>query len=315
MGRRRLSAYRSSSWVRPIDVHSIRTRFTGRLEFDVSLHGAGVRITTNPREHRTHRIGQVLLLAAMSLSFGCAKKVADGPTTVGGEKGKPESSLAYEHIVAVSIPEHELRARMTSARGACTDGRFGACSLLRFDESAGDYPSGLLMVRVVPDGVEPFVAFASEGGAVASRTTRAEDLAKAVADTAREAGQLNVQRTKLSEFEQRNDLAVADMLALAREIGSVETQLAELNGASTNLQQRIETNLVTINFSTSVTTSRWSAIGRSASESFDSFADGAAEVVELIAFGLPFLLLMFPLALAWRWLWRRFTSGKPSPAK
>ena len=236
----------------------------------------------------------LLFLATLVFSVGCAKKVADREAAVSGEKGKEGSSLAYEHTIVVSLSEHELRDRMTSVRGACTDGRFGACSLLRFDESARDYPSGLLMVRIVPAAVEPLVAFASEGGTVASRTTHAEDLATAVLDTGREEGQLKLQRTILSEFEQRNDLTVADMLALARETASVETRLAELSQTSVHLQRRIETNLVTINFSTRETTSRWSAFSRAVSGFFDSFADGAAEVVELIAFGLPFLLLVFP---------------------
>lgn len=266
-------------------------------------------------ESGTHLIGHLFLLAALSLSFGCAKNVADGPTIVRGEKGKPASSLAYEHVVAVSIPEHELRARMASARAACIDGRFGACSLLRFDESAGDYPSGSLVVRLVPDGVEQFVAFAAEGGAVGSRSTHAEDLAEAVADTARQQAQLEAQRGKLVEFQGRNDMVITDILALAREMAAVESQLAEQNQTSTNLQRRIETNLITINYSTREDTSRWSAFSHAASDSFDSFADGAAEVVQLLAFGLPFLLLMFPLALMWRWLWRRFTSSRRSFGK
>ncbi len=171
-----------------------------------------------------------------------------------------------------------------------------------------------MAVRLAPLAVEPLIGLASTEGSIGSRQTRAEDLAIAVADASREHDQLSAQRSKLIAFQERKDLAVADMIALARELAEVESGLANLDQTSAGLERRIETNLLTIQFSAEQSRSRWSGIGRSLSDSLDDFADGASEVIGMIAFGLPFLIVLFPLSLLWRWLWRRATARKRTAA-
>lgn len=255
------------------------------------------------------RVG--LLLGAMALS-GCVKNTTlDAPGTE-GEVGKPGTSLAYEHTISVQVADDALAERMKAVREACADERFGHCSLLKFEESSGRFPSGVVSVRVAPASVEPLVALASVEGSIGSRATHAEDLAVAVADATRERDQLTAQRTQLLAFQNRKDLAVADMIALAHEIAVVESTLADLTQTSANLQRRVETNLLTIDFRAMQTRSRWSSVGNSLSDSLDSFLDGTSDAIEMIAFGLPFLILLFPLALFWRWLWRRVTLRKTS---
>jgi hypothetical protein len=251
-------------------------------------------------------IGMVFIAVALAVG-GCAKKTNVDSASVAGEVAKPGTSLAYEHTVFVSIAGSALAERMVAVREACADERFGSCSLLRFEESSGRYPSGLLAVRIAPEGVEPLVALASKDARVGSRQTRAEDLAEAVSDAAREQEQLNAQRQKLLDFQSRKDLTVTDMISLAHEGAMVESRLAELGRTSANLQRRIETNLLTVQFSTSESGSRWSSVGDSIADSLDSLADGTSEAIGMIAFGIPFLIVLFPLALVWRWLWRRAT--------
>lgn len=48
-------------------------------------------------------------------------------------------------------------------------------------------------------------------------------------------------------------------------------------------------------------------IGEAAGNLLDNFTEGCVAVFELIDYGLPFLILLFPLALLLRGLWRRFT--------
>jgi hypothetical protein len=258
--------------------------------------------------------GMVFLAVALAVG-GCAKKTTVDGVSVDGEVGKPGTSLAYEHTVSVSVSETALSGKMSAVREACADERFGSCSLLRFEESSGRYPSGLLAVRIAPEGVEPLAALASKDARLGSRQTRAEDLAEAVADAAREEEQLNAQRRQLLDFQSRKDLTVADMISLAHEGAQVESRLAELERTSANLKRRIETNLLTVQFSTSESGSRWSSVGDSISDALDSLADGTSEAIEMIAFGIPFLIVLFPLALVWRWLWRRSTSERSAAGR
>ena len=196
---------------------------------------------------------------------------------------------------------------MNAVREACTDDRFGHCNLLRFEESSGTYPRGLIVVRIEPAGVEPLVGLASKDGRIGSRQTHAQDLAEVVSDNARQTEQLQTQRDKLTGFQNRKDLAVSDMISLAHELASVESQLTELSRTSERLRQRMDTNLLTLDLSTPESAARWSGVGGAFSDFLDSLAEGTSEMIGMIAFGLPFLLVLFPLSLAWRWLWARAT--------
>jgi hypothetical protein len=203
------------------------------------------------------------------------------------------------------MPEEAIAATVGTVRSACTEARFGTCSVLRIEQNGG---SDSIVVRTLPEGVEPLVKLAANGAAIASRSTKAEDRADVVADLARRTGLLTKQREKLSEYEARKDLALADRLALVHELASIEQQLDELAAALKNENRRIETNLLTLNFRGNKQVSRWSRLGDSLTGFFDQFLNGASEVVDYVAYGLPFVLIAFPFALMWRWLWRRVTA-------
>ena len=162
----------------------------------------------------------------------------------------------------------------------------------------------------MPAGIEPLVNLAAHDSTVGSRETKAEDLAEAGADTARNSEMLTRQRSKLNEFEARKDLSVTDMLTLSRESASVEIQLEGLTKAAQQQQRRIETNLLTLNFRADREASHWSRVGAAFSGSFDQMTEGVVAVIESIGFGLPLLLAAFPVALLWRWSWRRVTRKR-----
>ena len=69
----------------------------------------------------------------------------------------------------------------------------------------------------------------------------------------------------------------------------------------------METNLLTMRYTSMGATSAWSQITSSVLESGDALAEGVAEAVGMIAFGMPFVLVAFLLALLWRWAWRKVT--------
>ena len=132
----------------------------------------------------------VLAVAACSN----ASKAPNGAPSVQGESSKPGAFLAYEHTVGISMPAEAISGRITAVRSACTEARFGACSVLRIEEATGEYRGDTLVVRIVPGGVEPIVKLAADGGTIGSRSTKAEDRADVVADLARKTDLLTKQR-------------------------------------------------------------------------------------------------------------------------
>jgi len=254
----------------------------------------------------------VLLALAFGALPACAKKVLapPPPAAVAGEQSKAEAFLAYEHEIRVDLGDNSIATHVDAVREACTAERFGACSLLSVQQSAGNYPRGEIVVRIVPSGVEPLVKLAAEGGAIGNRSTRAEDLAEAVADNAHRRELLANQRERLQGFQAREDLAVADMLALSKELAELEVQLDAAAKESAQQRRRIETNRLTIGFTVPNVEADTSRIGSALKNLWNSFDEGVADALEYLGYGLPFLALGLPLLLVLRWLWRRATRPR-----
>jgi hypothetical protein len=253
----------------------------------------------------------ILLLALV----GCSKqdgyenaRAVSGSADVQGEKAKAGAFLAYEHFVTLELEKAAVSKRLTDTREACTSGRFGQCDLLGIEQGESTYNAGTLRVRIVPDGVEKLVSLAGEGGTLVSRTTQAEDLAQAVSDNNQVRERLQRQYKTLEQFQDRKDLSVSDMLALAREMAEVQVQLDATSQEAAQQQRRINTNLLTLTFRTETQRpGRFSRIGDAFGDLLDNATDGTTKALEVLGYSIPFLIVLFPLALLVRWLWRKVT--------
>jgi hypothetical protein len=250
----------------------------------------------------------VLILLLLPLLAACSRKQEVTPqASIGGEQNRAGAQLAYEHRLTLRLPAEAIAPRLNEARAACESARFGACNVLRIEQSSWD---ASITVRIVPDGVEPLVALAAKGGEVGERATSAEDLAPAVADNQRNQERLKAQQKRLDELAARKDLAVADLIALGKEQAAVESELQALEQTAAGQQHRIATNLLTMKLRRADADTRGSRLRESFSGVFDQFVDGLANAIEAISYGLPFVLLGFPLLLLWLWLWRRFARRR-----
>ena len=251
-------------------------------------------------------------LLTLGLLAGCSPKSEESAGgAVSGEMAKTGAFLAYEHQVGVRLEQARIAPRLTLLREACRDERFGHCDLLAIEQGNGGYRSASLTLRIVPDGVERLLALATEGGTLESRRTHAEDLAQAVSDTNQQRQRLERQHQTLLAYQERKDLSVSDMLALARELAEVEVQLAANQQDAAQHKRRLDTNLLTLNFS-SAPPGRLSRLGQAFDDLADNITEGAGQALEMLGYGLPFLVILFPLALLTRWLWRK-TTGRRTP--
>ncbi|KZC23228.1 hypothetical protein RHOFW104T7_15275 [Rhodanobacter thiooxydans] len=252
-----------------------------------------------------HTVWMTLVLLGVSqVLVGCSKKQEVSPAPISGERSKAGAMLAYEHVLRIRLPGAEIAGRVTAARQACETGRFGACDVLRIEQAEHDAE---LAVRIVPEGVEPMAKLAAQGGTVGFRQTTAEDLADVVNDNQRQRELLEKHAQHLAELAARKDIAVADLIALSREQASVESQLQSVQAVAANQQRRLDTNRLELHFGDTSAYSRSGRIGDGFSGLLDETTEGVTDALRLLGYGLPFLILAFPLALLWLWLWRRFT--------
>ncbi|MEO8999894.1 MAG: DUF4349 domain-containing protein [Rhodanobacter sp.] len=176
--------------------------------------------------------------------------------------------------------------------------------MLRIEQGEHDAE---LVVRIAPEGVEPMAKLAEQGGTMGLRQTTAEDLGDAVNDSQQQRDLLEKHARHLAELAARKDIAVTDLIALSHEQASVESQLQSLQAVAANQQRRLDTNRLELHFDDIDAYSRRGRVGSGFSSLLDQATDGVTDALGLLGYGLPFLILAFPLAMLWRGLWRRFT--------
>lgn len=245
---------------------------------------------------------QWLLVAVMALAAAaCSRKQEVAPSPVIGETARSGAKLAYEHRLNIGMAQDAIGPRMAEVRQACESAQFGACNVLAIEQGSS---GGTLDLRVVPAGVEPLTRMASRDGHVAQRQTRAEDLADAVDDTARQRQELDAYAQQMDQLAQRKDLSATDVIALAHERAQIQVKRTQLDNLAAQQQRRLDTNRLTLIFSD---TERGGGWGMAWNDWVDRLHEGVSDTLYVVAYGLPFLLLAFPLALLWRWIWRKAT--------
>jgi len=252
-----------------------------------------------------------LIALACVFVLGCAAKkteVAAGDS-IDGVASPPGASLAYEHRVEIELPAEQIAPRALEAQRACLEQRFGDCAVLGVEEHRGEWVSASLTVRTSPQAVAQLLDVASEGGEVSSRSTRAEDLAQAVADTSAARARVKKTRAKLAAFAERKDLKIEDALTLSREMASLEVQLEQLARDAAQQRRRIDTNLLAIAFRPPGSATASNALVDALSDAGEGFLEGSAAVVEVVSFLAPFAIALGALIAAIRWWRRRRRSG------
>jgi len=244
----------------------------------------------------------LVLLTGLALS-ACSPGERSSSAQVGGAQGKNGALLAYEHELTLSLPSEQIAPHLTATRDACETAKFGACNILRIEQ--GRYRAEVIL-RIVPSGVEPMVNMAAQGAELGERVTSAEDLADAVADVQRQQERLKAQAKRLDELAARRDITVTDLIALSKEQAAIENDLQALAQTAAGQQRRLDTNRVTLIFVPSDSGKRTSNLQRAFGDLLDNLADGTAAALEKGSYALPFLILAFPLAMLWVWLWRKF---------
>ena len=252
-----------------------------------------------------------LLLAVILTACSPAPKSSRAPIPMGEFKNSGtslESMLAYEHRLNIELAAELIPARLAAAHAACVNATFGACNVL--NETQQQNSNATLQVRIDPAGVDPLVALAREGGKITSRESKAEDLAEAVMENRQQQEQLTNYSARLDELAKNPNIKVSDLITIAQEQAKIQQQLKSLSKEAAQQQRRIATNLLTIQFNRIYDgnpKSVWARIGGGFSDFFDHLAEGVNYALSALAYGLPALLVGFPIFLLWRKAWRRFT--------
>ena len=250
-----------------------------------------------------------------AMGFGGAESAAmraQAPTGDVASRPAPEPAamLAYEHNASIELEADRIAARLQQARDACTGKRFGDCVILNVQQEGGEHASASLGMRMAPAGVEPMIALAGAGARLGSRSTQAEDLAVVVRDNSLAQDRLRKELARLQEFQQRPDLAVADMIVLSQRMAEAEAQLQAAEQEGAQHRRRIDTQLLTLHFQPPGGEAGRNEIAQAMRDFGGILSMGTAWLIRAAAFLIP-LVLVIALLVAGvrRWRAPRRTKG------
>lgn len=254
----------------------------------------------------------------LGTAIGCKTRAPEATSNPAGDsvgiRAAADAFLAYEHEVGFHLPQAAQQARIDAARTACSEERYGPCSVLELTSGIGHGASAMLKLRAAPNAIDPLIALAGEGARLVRRQTRAEDLAEQVAQTAEQSAATAAELAQLREFVTRKDLSAADLIALSQRIAQLEAQARSLAQDAAQQRRRIETNLLTLHWHDP----RHRSDDRSWSDAWnnltDSFRSGVDDALGYLGYFIPLLVIAFPMALLWRWAWRRATGRREHDA-
>ncbi|HEY0685475.1 MAG TPA: DUF4349 domain-containing protein [Steroidobacter sp.] len=270
---------------------------------------------------------QLLVIGAFAAISGCSDKNVSGmglaqpmpaeTAAVAVAAAPParaarSATLAYEHNITVEMDKELLPTRLREIESACNADQASGCTVLDVSlQSHQDLPSGNIRMRLAPASVESIVTLASKDAKVTSRNTRAEDLAEPVADTERQLALMTLHRDRLTEFMKSKDIKIEQLIAVSKELASVQSQIDSLSTQRANLRRRIDTELLTI--SLSLPQREYVADASPVMDAIryfgNDFRQAVGTVIRFLAVLLPWLVIILPglflLRLFWRWIGRR----------
>lgn len=219
------------------------------------------------------------------------------------------NTLARTHDVTVDVDAGVLEAGYRAVQSRCNE--MENCTILTASIDSGDdrYRSARLRLRLLPESVSTIEAAAASFGEVIRRSTDAVDLAEPILD---QEERLSMLRRYMEDLKGLRESARDDVEALIRvasEIASTQSQIESAEGQRAHLQQRVDTEVLSINFVVDQARGFWGTVVAAFVDFGDELANGIASTVRGVAFILPWLVVVIPLLLLVRWIWRRTRNG------
>jgi len=222
------------------------------------------------------------------------------------QEATPEGpKLAYSHDLSVETKADTVKPRFEQVRDACLSGQVPGCVLLRADIAEqgfdkGCHPVATLSVRLTHEAVAPFEQAVlkllpgeqASDVAVLTRSTSAEDLTAVIQDGDRRLAQLSDYRDRLNQLAKRADAKVDDMIKVEGELSTTQSQIEELTADQKRLNQRVDTELETVQITGRVTVGGGSNIAEVWHRAGELLDGSVADALGFLIAAVPWLVIV-----------------------
>jgi Domain of unknown function (DUF4349) len=251
-------------------------------------------------------VAALLLLTCSGCSRGGNAMRVMTPATVQKLRTPSETNtLSREHTVVVDLSEAALEAGFRKLVDRCMADSDHHCTILQSNLSSGQWPAGLIKLRIDPAAVEDLVAFASSLGRLESRATTVEDLAEAIQDTQARIEMLTTYRKQLLELRAKATTNVEAAIKIASELSTVQSDIERATGEAAFQTKRVTTDVVTLRFDVTEQRAFWRPVREALRDFLGHLSEGMSQAITAVAYIVPWLFIVVPGLYLLRFLWRR----------
>jgi Domain of unknown function (DUF4349) len=134
-------------------------------------------------------------------------------------------TLSREHSVNIDFPETDLESKFRRIVDRCAGDSAHHCTIRQSDLTTGQFPSGLIKLRIDPGAVEDLVSFASSLSKLEHRSTTVEDFADSIQDTQSRLEMLANYRKQLLELHAKAAANIDAAIKIALRLPKATTSI------------------------------------------------------------------------------------------
>lgn len=253
-----------------------------------------------------YRYLSILLFSLLLVA--CSKAQAPADMTGGVAETAQKSTarfLAYHHSVELAIEEAQIAATVDNLLKTCRQAQAAQCVILKSEIQSGRFAYARVELRAKPAGIQQLLAALRMQGEVRNQSTTAEDLSAPIQDNAKKLAMLTDYREKLEGLRTRANQDVDALIKVNRELAQVQSELEALRGTQAGLEQRVDTELLSVAISAQAQGSFWKPIQLALSDFGENLSHGLSSVITALAYMLPWSALLLLVGWVLRFFWRR----------
>lgn len=254
----------------------------------------------------------IIFMMAMLALTACSEKKeisTDGVPSMASdsESSQRESKkfLAYEHFVSIDTTEEDLAHAYKKTIATCVNDKENSCTILDSNISSGNYVSARIKLRIKPRGVIGIIESATSNGSVINESTHVEDLAQPITDNEQRLKMLESHRDRLLALQEKAVNDIESLIKISEELSKVQAELESAKGQNAHLLQRVNMDIVNINFVVEANRSFWKPVSKSFSQFSNRLSDGISDSIRGVAYLLPWSIVVVLALFFFRFLWRR----------
>lgn len=251
--------------------------------------------------------------------FGCSESTmdttifSDGAADISAEseQRKRNPYLAYEHRITIDLHKDETKGVFEKIISYCAKDTKSNCAVLHSSLDTGEYASGNIQIRILPEGVAPLINLVSEQGGISKKSTDVVDLQDAIINGNKRLEMLLQYQARLVELEKQPNSDIESLIKIAQELSKVQSDIEYTEGQKATLLQRTQMDIVHISLDTDSYLSFWGPISDSLTDFGEALSEGISDTIVAVAYLLPWVVIGILLLVVLRLVWRK-TRANPN---